>query len=89
MKEYKNSLDAADSPLVFYVPESLAIKGLDTIHPEDIRKAFGRSDLEVYTETSGLRDYLYNLSLEKTVLLLMSSGNYGGLDLDQYCSRLK
>lgn len=89
LKEYRHSLDCADSALVFYVPESLAIKGLETISPEDIRSAFGRPDLEVYTETSGLRDYLNSLSFDKTVLLLMSSGNYGGLDLEEYRDRLK
>jgi UDP-N-acetylmuramate-alanine ligase len=89
LKEYRHSLDGADSALVFYVPESLAIKGLETISPEDIRSAFARPDLEVYTETSGLRDYLYTLALDKTVLLLMSSGNYGGLDLEEYRDRLK
>ena len=89
LKEYGHSLDGADSALVFYVPESLAIKGLETISPEDIRNAFSRSDLEVYTETSGLKDYLYALPLDKTVLLLMSSGNYGGLDLEEYRARLK
>ena len=89
LKEYRQSLDAADRPLVFYVPESLAIKGLEAIHPEDIQKAFGRSDLEVYTETPGLREFLRNLPMEKTVLLFMSSGNYGGLNLEEYCSGLK
>ena len=89
LMEYRQSLDGADSALVFYVPESLAIKGLETISPEDIRGAFGRSDLEVYTETSGLRDYLNALVFDKIVLLLMSSGNYGGLDLEEYRTRLK
>ena len=83
LKEYRQR------PLVFYVPESLAIKGLEAIHPEDIQKAFGRSDLEVYTETPGLREFLRNLPMEKTVLLFMSSGNYGGLNLEEYCSGLK
>lgn len=89
LKEYRHSLDEADSALVFYVPDSLAIKGLETISPEDIRKAFARPDLEVCTETSGLRDQLYTLSLDKTVLLFMSSGNYGGLDLGEFSARLK
>ena len=89
LKEYRHSLDAADSALVFYVPESLAIKGLEAINPEDIQNAFGRSDLQVYTKTQGLREHLYNLPMEKTVLLLMSSGNYGGLNLEEYCSGLK
>lgn len=89
LKEYRHSLDAADSALVFYVPESLAIKGLEAINPEDIQDAFGRSDLQVYTKTPGLREYLQNLPMENTVLLFMSSGNYGGFNLEEYCSGLK
>ena len=89
LNEYKGSLDAADSALVFYVPESLAIKGLEAIHPEEVRTAFARPDMEVCTETRTLREFLYNLPMEKTVLLLMSSGNYGGLDLQEYCAQLK
>lgn len=87
LKEYGNCLDAADAALVFYVPESLAIKGLDPISPEDIRGAFGRADLEVFTQTNSLQEHLASVPMEQTVVLLMSSGNYGGLDLERLTSR--
>lgn len=87
LKHYSNCLDAADAALAFYVPESLAIKGLDPISPEDIREAFGRPDLEVFTHTNALQDHLSSMPLEQTVVLLMSSGNYGGLNLERLTSR--
>ncbi|SFR54244.1 UDP-N-acetylmuramate: L-alanyl-gamma-D-glutamyl-meso-diaminopimelate ligase [Robiginitalea myxolifaciens] len=80
LKEYAGSLEAADNALVFYIPESLEIKGLEPIDPEVIRKAFERDDLQVFTQTKALEQALNALG-QQGVLLLMSSGNYGGLDL--------
>jgi UDP-N-acetylmuramate: L-alanyl-gamma-D-glutamyl-meso-diaminopimelate ligase len=87
LKLYQGCLDAADAALAFYVPESLAIKGLDPISPEDIREAFGRPDLQVFTQTTALQEHLSSVPPEQTVVLLMSSGNYGGLDLERLTSR--
>ena len=89
LQEYQDSLDAADQALVFYIPESLDIKKLDPLEPSDIKTAFGREDLMVFTETSGLQEHLQTIPMGNTVLLLMSSGNYGGLDLEEYRDRLK
>lgn len=88
LQAYQGSLGAADMALVFYIPESLAIKKLQPLGPEDIREAFGREDLQVFTQTGSLQQYLGSLALQDSVLLLMSSGNYGGLDLGLLISRL-
>ena len=88
LKEYRDSLDAADQAMVFYIPESLDIKKLDPLEPSDIKSAFGREDLKVFNETSALQQFLQTIPMEDTVLLLMSSGNYGGLDLDDLIARL-
>ncbi len=88
LEGYRGSLDAADTALVFYIPESLQIKGLQPLAPDDIRAAFGREGLEVFTQTAALQEYLRQCPLDDTVLLLMSSGNYGGLDLDALVARL-
>lgn len=85
---YRGSLDAADQAVVFYIPESLKIKGLQPIGAEDIREAFARPGLEVCTQTADLQNSLQAYSLENSVLLLMSSGNYGGLDLAGLTARL-
>lgn len=87
LQAYRGSLDPADRAMVFYIPESLSIKGLEAIAPEDIRKAFGKADLEVYTQTDSLGAALAGVPPGGTVLLLMSSGNYGGLDLRELTKR--
>jgi UDP-N-acetylmuramate: L-alanyl-gamma-D-glutamyl-meso-diaminopimelate ligase len=51
--------------------------------------SFARKDLEVFTNAQQFRDYLYNLNPTKAVLLLMSSGNYGGLDLIAFKSHIE
>ncbi len=81
LSDYRGSLAAADRALVFYIPESLRIKGLQEIGAEDIRTAFDLPEMEVYTDTASLEQALLGLQTDETVVLLMSSGNYGGLDL--------
>jgi hypothetical protein len=38
--------------------------------------------LIIYTNPKDFKDYLFNLNLDNSALLLMSSGNYGGLNFD-------
>ena len=45
--------------------------------------AFDREDLVIYTDPKNFKEYIFNLNLENSVLLLMSSGNYGGLNFDE------
>jgi UDP-N-acetylmuramate: L-alanyl-gamma-D-glutamyl-meso-diaminopimelate ligase len=81
LKEYKGALDAADLPIVFYAPESVAIKKLAPVSASQIEVAFQRDDLKIMTEPTAFKDFLYEQDLKNSVVLLMSSGNYGGLDL--------
>jgi len=83
LKEYKGALDAADVAVVFYLPESVAIKKLEAVSTEQIKDAFDRSDVIVYTNEDEFRKYIFDQDFGNSVWLLMSSGNYGGLDLDQ------
>ncbi|WGK63591.1 UDP-N-acetylmuramate--L-alanine ligase [Croceiramulus getboli] len=83
LQEYEGALDAADEAAVFYSPHAVAIKKLDSVSQEQIEKAFQREDLHVFTEPQAFQDYLFGKQLDQTALLLMSSGNYGGLDFDR------
>jgi UDP-N-acetylmuramate: L-alanyl-gamma-D-glutamyl-meso-diaminopimelate ligase len=89
IKQYKDSLNAADTAVVFYTPEALKIKKLDSLTKSQIKEAFAREDLIIYTEAEEFSDFILNLELDHTALLLMSSGDYGGLDLEKLKSRLK
>lgn len=82
LKEYQSALDSADVAVVFYSPEAVKIKRLEEVTAEQIAQSFNRNDLVIYTNPKAFEDYLYRLDLKNSVLLLMSSGNYGGLDLN-------
>lgn len=88
LSEYKGALDAADKAVVFYSPHAVMIKGLRDIKQEQIEAAFERKDLIVFTNTADFKAYLYVQDFKNTSLLLMSSGNYGGLDFDEVKSYL-
>lgn len=83
LKEYKGALKAADVAVVFYLPESVAIKKLDAVSAEQIKAAFQRDDLEIHTNADAFRNYVLKQDFKESTLLLMSSGNYGGLDLNR------
>ncbi len=82
LKEYNGALDAADEAVIFFLPESVAIKKLEAVTPNQIAEAFQRKDLKIFTDASAFHDYVKGLDYTNTTLLLMSSGNYGGLDLN-------
>ncbi|AWA28723.1 peptidoglycan synthetase [Flavobacterium magnum] len=85
LKEYQGALDAADVAVVFYSPDAVRIKQLDDISAEQIGSAFKRNDLIIYTNPEAFKEYLFHLKFdtESIALLLMSSGNYGGLHFDE------
>ncbi len=88
IKEYDGALDAADEAVVFYSPEALKIKRLDEISAHQILESFQRKDLTIYTNSDDFQTFLSNKDLSNSALLLMSSGNYGGLDFDQFKQKI-
>jgi UDP-N-acetylmuramate: L-alanyl-gamma-D-glutamyl-meso-diaminopimelate ligase len=83
LKEYEGTLDAADVAVVFYSPHALEIKKLEVITKEQIAKAFKRDDLIIYTNPDDFKNFLFTQDFKNKALLLMSSGNYGGLDFEE------
>ncbi|WP_456376392.1 UDP-N-acetylmuramate--L-alanine ligase [Lutibacter sp.] len=84
LKEYKGALNSADTAVVFYSPKALEIKRLEKISEEQIKNAFEQDDLIVYTNATEFKEFLFTQNFENSVLLLMSSGNYGGLDFTKF-----
>jgi len=83
LKEYKGALDTADTAVVFYSPHAVQIKQLEEVTAKQIGQAFEREDLIIYTNPEEFQTYLFSQNLENKALLLMSSGNYGGLDSEE------
>ena len=82
LNEYEGTLEDADEAVVFYSPEAVTIKKLKDITQEQIAAAFQRNNLKVFTDSNGFKEYLFSRKYQNTALLLMSSGNYGGLNFD-------
>ncbi|MCK0124441.1 Mur ligase domain-containing protein [Gelidibacter sp. F2691] len=82
LKEYKATLDAADVAVVFYSPHAVEIKKLKEVTHEQIATAFERDDLIIYTNPDDFKNFLFSQNFDNKVLLLMSSGTYGGLNFD-------
>jgi UDP-N-acetylmuramate: L-alanyl-gamma-D-glutamyl-meso-diaminopimelate ligase len=83
LHEYEGALDAADEAVVFYSPHAVKIKKLKPISEKQIAEAFKRDDLVIYTDPIAFKEFLFSQDFENTSLLLMSSGEYGGLDFDE------
>ena len=83
LKEYEGALNAADKAVVFYSPHAVEIKKLEEVSVDQIKQAFNREDLIIYTNPEEFKNYLFSQNLDNTALLLMSSGSYGGLDFNQ------
>lgn len=88
LKEYRGSLNEADVSAVFYIPESLKIKGLDEITKQQIGEAFQQEKLHVFTNSAAFKEFLFNQDVTNSVILFMSSGDYGGLDLNEIVNML-
>lgn len=83
LKEYKGALDAADVAVVFYSPHAVEIKKLEKVTHQQIAEAFQRDDLIIYTNPDDFKQFLFSQIFDNKTLLLMSSGNYGGLDFEE------
>lgn len=81
LSQYRRKLKAADVAVVYFNPLTLEHKRLESLSEEDIKAAFKRDDLKVFTNSSELEAFLKSLTWKDANLLLMSSGTFGDLDL--------
>jgi len=81
LEQYKGAMDGLDTGVIFYSEEALKIKRMEPISPEMIKEKFGNPDLKVFTNAESLYEYWNTLDKTQGAYLMMSSGNFGGLDL--------
>ncbi|MFV0531062.1 MAG: UDP-N-acetylmuramate--L-alanine ligase [Flavobacteriales bacterium] len=78
---YEEALNFTDEAIVFYNEEALKIKRMERLSEDFIKKSFKNEQLKVFTDSEQLKDYLKSIEKNNVVFLMMSSGNYGGIDL--------
>lgn len=79
--EYEDALEKADESVVFYSPHALEIKRLPYLDPEKIRAGFKKESLNIINDKDALLNWLRSRDYKNANLLLMSSGNYDGIDV--------
>jgi UDP-N-acetylmuramate: L-alanyl-gamma-D-glutamyl-meso-diaminopimelate ligase len=88
LAQYKDSMQGADVALVYFNPAVIAHKKLEPVERDQVEAAFGNPTPEVYTIREDLIKRLREESLEKSVLVLMSSGNFDGMDVVEFAKEL-
>ena len=82
LDRYGDTLKFCNKAAVFFNPKAVEQKKLDSLTAEDIIKAFNYPELEVFSNPDDLKQYIMGLKRSNRNLLLMSSANFGGLDLN-------
>jgi UDP-N-acetylmuramate: L-alanyl-gamma-D-glutamyl-meso-diaminopimelate ligase len=85
---YRHCMDAADLPIVYFSPHAVALKRLPELSASEASEAFADKRLVVYNDSNKLQEDLFRMDFHNKNLLLMSSGNFDGLDLEGLAEKL-
>ncbi len=88
LNQYAGTMDEADIPVVFFNPHTIEHKKLKPLTIESVKSAFNNSSIQVFTDSILLQKYLKSLKIENTVFLLMSSGNFNGMNLVDFAKEI-
>ena len=88
LEQYKGSMDKADEAIVYFNPHTIEHKKLKPISIEQVRSAFARNDINVFNDSALLQQYLQRKKYKHDVLLLMSSGNFDGININEFGKEL-
>ena len=81
LNEYAQSMNDAEEAVVYFNPATIAHKKLESISVEDVIMSFKHPKLSVITGVEELKSYFEKLKKDERSVLLMSSGNWGGIDV--------
>jgi len=81
LPQYKDSMKAAQQMVVYFDPKKVNDKNLEPLSPSDIKQGFVTPGIIVFDDAPALEHFLKQQSWKNKNLLLMSSGNFGGINL--------
>ncbi|MGM0375805.1 MAG: UDP-N-acetylmuramate--L-alanine ligase [Bacteroidota bacterium] len=88
LPQYRYAMEDADEAIVFFSPEVVAHKKLPAITADEVADAFDHPDMEVFDDPRTFKQRLQSLHLKNTNLLLMTSGNFAGIDVQGLAEKL-
>lgn len=83
LPQYKGAMDSADEAIIFFNPDVVKHKCLPEITIEDVQKGFANPQAEVFTDNQKLLNTLAQKKYNNTILLVMTSGNFSGINIKQ------
>ena len=83
LNQYAGAMYAADEAIVYFNEHTLQHKKLPPIAASEVQAAFGSDKVMVITNTNELLHFLKSKSYENTNLLMMSSGNFDGIQFQE------
>jgi len=87
LKEYRDTMHEAEYPAVFINQESLKQRNAGAISEEMLKAAFNQPNLVYFSNVESMKQYLMAMNPTGRNLLLMSSGNYGGINLVNFADK--
>ena len=86
--QYEHTMDMADEAIVYINEKTFQQKKIPAFSELEVQTAFKNAKLQFFNDALHFEKYLLSLSFNNTNLLLMSSGNFGGLDLVKLAQEL-
>jgi UDP-N-acetylmuramate: L-alanyl-gamma-D-glutamyl-meso-diaminopimelate ligase len=88
LEQYSGTMDKADIAIVFIDKKTFEQKKMESYGSETVERAFSRDDLLFFNDPQELTNYLEKQDYTNANLLMMSSGNFGGVDLKALCTKI-
>jgi len=88
LQEYSGCMSSTDEAIVFFNPKTIQHKGLENITKHEVKAAFLPSKVTVYDQAVEVTTYLKSQNLKNSVVVLMTSGNFDGLNLNEFAKEL-
>lgn len=88
LHEYAGTMDLADEAIVFIDKKTFEQKKMEPYDAEVVKTAFSRNDLLFFNDPATLLSHLRQADMTNTNLLMMSSGNFGGINLNEMTEKI-
>jgi UDP-N-acetylmuramate: L-alanyl-gamma-D-glutamyl-meso-diaminopimelate ligase len=80
LPQYSGTLAKASMAFIYFNPHAIKLKKLTPLSPDNVKKAFGDEKIKVFSDSAELFSDLKKIKSYNNVFLLMSSGDFDGVD---------
>jgi len=88
LKEYANTMNGADFAIIFIDEKTFLQNKMKPFSQEKVINAFLNENLKFFNQPEKIKSHLQTFEFKHLNLLMMSSGNFGGIDLKKLTNLL-